>query len=42
VEPLEDFEASKHAPPWNHCIHLNNQSVNHQFHDQVDVEPLKF
>ncbi len=29
VEPLEDFEASIFAPPWNHRLSLNNQSVSY-------------
>ncbi len=27
MEPLEDFEASILASPWNHGLSLNNQSV---------------
>jgi hypothetical protein len=41
VEPLEDFEASIFASPWNHCLSLNNQSINHRLQDQVEVNRWK-
>jgi hypothetical protein len=42
VEPLEDFEASIFAPPWNHGLPLNNQSVSYRLQDQVEVDPGRF
>jgi hypothetical protein len=41
VEPLEDFEANKLAPPWNHRLSLNNQSVSYRLQGRGEVEPLE-
>jgi hypothetical protein len=41
VEPLEDFEASILAPPWNHRFSLNNQSVSYRLQGRREVEPLE-